>query len=283
MEGERKARRVRWYERPQESITKYWNEEKIDDFREFCDLVVGYGGALSEDDYKKFYDMRETLGMNMDIDDITIGEVIELYKIAITCALNLGWESEANEVLGEIPNDVWEIGEFCKYAVEKKGMLLEFVPENLRTKEICEIAVNNYEEEDYRCPLQFVPEDFRTEKICNVVIRNHPDISESLDYIPKHLQTVDFFMKLIEDCGGYILGDVPENLKTEELCKLAVSRPYLVDFGVLRFVPEKFMTAELCEIAVKNDSRILQEIPEHLMTEKWKKLILEMEIQKNEN
>ena len=57
----------------------------------------------------------------------------------------------------------------CKIAVEIYGVALEFVPEELKTKELCEVAVTN----DFTGnALKYVPEEFKTYELCKVSLAN---------------------------------------------------------------------------------------------------------------
>ena len=47
--------------------------------------------------------------------------------------------------------------------------------------------------------------------------------------------------------NGYALIDIPEDMRTYELCEIAVKN----EGWALEFVPKEFKTKELCEIAVK--------------------------------
>ena len=100
--------------------------------------------------------------------------------------------------------------------VKKDGFNLRFVPEELRTKELCELAVK-----DEALTLQYVPEELRTYKLCYVAIKN----------------------------DGTTLEFVPEELRTKELCDIALAHGDLSDELLEAFVPEEFKE----ELAEKYD------------------------------
>ena len=56
--------------------------------------------------------------------------------------------------------------ELCEIAVKDKGYALEHVPEELKTLEMCEYAVSR---DGYN--LEFVPNEFRTFQICDVALQ----------------------------------------------------------------------------------------------------------------
>ena len=55
---------------------------------------------------------------------------------------------------------------------------------------------------------------------------------------------------------------LPENLKTPELCRLAVA----LNGRVLQFIPDHMKTPELCLAAVKQCGKAIEYVPEHLKT-----------------
>ena len=62
--------------------------------------------------------------------------------------------------------------------------------------------------------------------------------------------------------NGYALIDIPEDMRTYELCEVAVKDfPY-----ALQYVPEELKTPRLCYVAIKNDGTTLELVPEELRT-----------------
>ena len=108
--------------------------------------------------------------------------------------------------------------EYQKYLTKVKdsgGWVLEFVPEHLKSPELCNIAVN-----DGNWVLGFVPEELRTKKLCEIAVEKN----------------------------GWQLQHVPEEFKTIELCEVAVTN----SGWALEFVPEEFKTLELCKYAIED-------------------------------
>ena len=69
---------------------------------------------------------------------------------------------------------------------------------------------------------------------------------------------------------GYALQYVPEELKTPELCEVAVSN----SGWALKYVPEELRTLDLCELAVKQigGTRVFDEyVPKNIQLELVKK------------
>jgi hypothetical protein len=67
------------------------------------------------------------------------------------------------------------------------------------------------------------------------------------------------------------LHDVPDNLKTPELCKIAVEE----NEWALKYVPKALKTPELCKFAVENNAGVLEFVPKALRTSKLYKIAVE--------
>ena len=110
-------------------------------------------------------------------------------------------------------------------AVRKEGGNLAFVPEVLRTDEMCFTAVrrNGY-------ALQDVPEPLRTDEMCLTAVQRN----------------------------GCALQFVPEDLRTESICLAAVKQ----NGHALQFVPDDMRTPELCTVAVREVPAAMLFVPE---------------------
>jgi hypothetical protein len=147
--------------------------------------------------------------------------------------------------------------ELCKIAVSKNGKALEYVPEELKTPEICKIAVSQN-----GMVLEHVPEELRTPEIYKIAVSNY---GNALYYVPKELPEYLEICKLAVSHNGVALEWVPEKLRTPEICKIAVSQ----DGNALNFVPERpkqMRTPELCKLAVSQNGFALAYVPEELRT-----------------
>lgn len=142
----------------------------------------------------------------------------ELYKIAVSNDLG---------ALRHAPPDP----ELYKIAV-RKGLTLYEVPEELRTPEICKIAVSNSNDE---YAWRYVPDELRTPELSKIAVSK----------------------------DGYWLRYVPAQVLQQhpELCEIAVSN----DGDALRFVPEEMKTPEICKIAVSKDSHALRHVPPEIL------------------
>jgi hypothetical protein len=108
--------------------------------------------------------------------------------------------------------------------------------------------------------LQYVPEALKTPNLCKIALEQAFD-EVRMDYrvlkdIPITLISAQVCKFAVEQNKG-ALCYVPEDLKTPELCKIAVKQ----DGDTLRHVPEDLKTPELCEIAVERDGGALLYVP----------------------
>ena len=163
-------------------------------------------------------------------------------------------------------------------AVKSYGGALEYVPEELKTPEMCMEAVKSYGgalgyvPEELRTPEMYmeavksngailwsVPKELRTPEMCMEAVKNNV---EALRYVPKEL-IPEVYMEAAKSYGLALeLEYVPEELRTPEICMKAV-KSY---GGALGYVPEELRTPEMCMEAVKSYGGALEYIPEELKT-----------------
>ena len=97
--------------------------------------------------------------------------------------------------------------EYQKYLTKVKdygGWVLEYVPKDLRTEEVCLIAVkqNPY-------ALEFVPEEFKTEELCELAVN---DGHWALEFVPKEFKTKELCEIAVKECLKWIVKYELENL-----------------------------------------------------------------------
>ena len=166
---------------------------------------------------------------------------------------------------------------------------LRYIPEKLKTKEICELAVKKN-----LWALEYVPEHLITDELFRLAVTQN---WKALTCIPEHLRTKKMCELAIQQ-SGWALSEVPRQHKTIEMCLEAVKQNglalYYVNYkdqtiemcleavkqngDALKYVPEYLKTPELCELAIKQDGRALSEVPVRLRTKK----ICELAVQQNE-
>ncbi|MCL2261067.1 MAG: DUF4116 domain-containing protein [Fibromonadales bacterium] len=66
--------------------------------------------------------------------------------------------------------------------------------------------------------IQFVPERLRTAELCLKAVQN--SFFSTLKYVPQNLKTTEMCWAAVKK-NGYNLADVPENLRTTEMCLAA--------------------------------------------------------------
>ncbi|MBO4297035.1 MAG: ADP-ribosylglycohydrolase family protein, partial [Desulfovibrio sp.] len=158
--------------------------------------------------------------------------------------------------------------EVCAVAVSLSASALQYVPEALRTEELCLASVRRPEDEslgmfwdpqDSPAALQFVPERFRTERFCAEAAGAD---WRALQFVPDRLKTPAFCLRAVRE-SPKALAFVPEELKTEELCREAVR---LGGGDVLEFVPRRLLPESAFLDAVLQDGDALEHVPDALKT-----------------
>jgi Domain of unknown function (DUF4116) len=154
--------------------------------------------------------------------------------------------------LTQIPEEL-RTPEICKLAVSQEGWTLGSVPKQLRTPEICKLAVS----QEGRA-LNAVPFNIRTPELCKLAVSQN---GRALLFVPEELKTPEI-CKIAVSQDGVGLLYVPEELITPELCKIAVGQ----NGNVLWRVPLYERTPEICKIAVSQNGDALQYVPTELKT-----------------
>ena len=178
-------------------------------------------------------------------------------------------------VLDEVPMDFRD-NALCLIAASAEissgfvNCVMEYVPEDVINEEISLAAASRQDKS-----LKFIPERFRTKEVCLAHIENFPE-SSYLEYIPASLwEEKDFCIDGINK-NWRIIGSIPENSLTAQMCLLAVKvmakegakkkydQERAIGFQLFKFykMPEKFITEEICLIAIENDPRAIEYIPD---------------------
>jgi hypothetical protein len=159
-----------------------------------------------------------------------------------------------------VPEDL-KTQELCLVAVQDFGRTLDFVPEAFKTPELCLAAV----QQDVRA-LQYVPDELKTAKLCLAAIQAQAKDRSTfwiskLEFVPDEHKTPELCLAAVQQYGDD-LQYVPDEHKTPELCLAAVQQ-YV---SALQYVPDEHKTQELCLAAVQHCSLILESAPEAFKT-----------------
>jgi hypothetical protein len=140
-------------------------------------------------------------------------------------------ETEPDAAEMATPGKAW----LC--AVRANGVALKYVPDALKTPDMCLAAVKAPARYCYgiEAVLSYVPEALRTPDLCMAAVQNE---GVSLEFVPKNLKTAELCMIAVTHGDkGWIrpsLAYVPKALKTEELCAAAVN----YNDDALKYVPK---------------------------------------------
>ena len=161
------------------------------------------------------------------------------------------------------------------HAVKKCPNLMEYIPETgIDDKVILAVA-------DSDCGLRYIPEQYRTKEICD---RAYKKNVWNLSEIPEQFITAEMCLTAVRE-SGFLLEHVPDELKTTEMCKIAVKddgngTPYVPDrlydkelaqlvlkhpgskVFPLKIIPKQFLDYDMCKYAVANVGGSLKDVPE---------------------
>ena len=139
----------------------------------------------------------------------------------------------------------------CRTAVQSNGNALQYVPEELRDREICLTAVKQY-----GSALQYVPEELRDRDMCLVAVKQN---GYALTYVPEELRDRDMCLTAGKQYGG-ALQYVPKELRDRDMCLTAVQS----DGSALGYVPRELRDPDICRAAVKSYGYALTYVPKEL-------------------
>jgi hypothetical protein len=161
-------------------------------------------------------------------------------------------------VLQYVPEE-FKTAELCLAAVKNEGSALEFVPEALKSEEICHAAIYYGHQAGmgmgrivYGSALKYVPQNLRTHEICLTALLN----DGSFDDVPDSIKTREFYLAVLtERHYGYVSKDkvlvnaVPDTVKSAEFYLEVVQRQK----RAFEYVPDEYKTIEMCRFAVEHD------------------------------
>lgn len=122
------------------------------------------------------------------------------------------------------------------------------VPKVFLNEKICKICVNYaYDHtfgDDYSCLLKYVPEELRTKEVCKIAMLTG-DI-HTINYVPMEFKTREFLEYVIIN-GSSSIRSIKTEL-TQELCDFAFDN-CMVKF--LHSIPMKYRTKRMCKITLE--------------------------------
>ena len=158
------------------------------------------------------------------------------------------------EDIMKAPKTVSQNFDILSSLLDYHGSAIQYVmPNTPRYNELCEIAISG----KTAWVLDYVPEEQRTLELCKLAVTQNGD---ALEFVPKELRTLDICKLAVHDYVDAI-NDVPFESFTHdeqlELCKLAIS----IDGNSLGYVPKELRTLDICKLAVTKNESALYYVP----------------------
>lgn len=111
--------------------------------------------------------------------------------------------------------------ELSLQAIQYEGELIEYVPKELRTPELCLKAIGWAS--DCHKVLQLTPEQARNKEICLYALRYSDKPQKTLLLVPEELLTTEFAEELVKQKKS-LLKILPAELQTEQVIRAAASK-----------------------------------------------------------
>ena len=143
----------------------------------------------------------------------------------------------------EIPKD-YLTDEIIRLALSRHIRVLEILPDEKLTEEICLFAVAQHHAHAIPCytPLQFIPESKRTYRVCLEAVRHH---AGSIPFVPDKFLTPEICtLAIMQDGLAYF--SIPEKYRTDEVFPLTL----FTRGSMLQYIPLEKRTYYLCLIAL---------------------------------
>ena len=160
--------------------------------------------------------------------------------------------STLNSMNSDVNNNTLVTDDCYMNSVKLNNITLEFIPHNMKTLELCLLAIKQNDN------IIYFPKELLTQEICMNYINMNPLMLEN---IPIEFISYEMCMKATELNGNTLLY-VPSKFKTYELCNRAI-KENKYENHVLNFVPNRFKTNEFCNVALKADYHNYLYLPEH--------------------
>ena len=124
---------------------------------------------------------------------------------------------------------------------------VRYIPEKYLSNEMIKQAL-----EDGNKIISVIPKKFMTKENVEMALKKDPN---EIFKLPEDImaQYLNFAISL----NGKILGSIPHEKKTEELCRIAFDNDYMT----FKYIPHKFKTQEMCIIALKKNPKLIRNVP----------------------
>lgn len=153
--------------------------------------------------------------------------------------------------------------EVCHEAVRANGAILQAIPTEQMTLELCFLAVQDEQYRDNEWdthPFKYVPIEYMTKDLCELAVASSV---RNLEHVPEAFITYDMCLEAVKR-DGYLLKYVPDRLKTHEMCSIALKGKHCS----WEFVPDRLLDKELARIFVTDPKNTayyqLGRVPERL-------------------
>lgn len=180
------------------------------------------------------------------------------------------------KVLEDIPKELLS-KEICSELIEKEVEFFPGVPEEFIDEEMCKSVLQR--NGGY---LKDVPEKLKTQEICNLAIKN--SLMHTIEYVPEDKRTLELYTLMVKENSEYygryeddekvwlaerlmeLLSVVPKEMQTAEMYEIIGAKyPFAENF--LDITPKNLITQKLCMELIKKDGRVLAVVPEDMRTQ----------------
>ena len=217
------------------TVEPYIPKEHYDDW-DFCVAIVShFGGCLfCVPEERRSYELCQIALKQSGTAYPDIPRAWRDKDMTLLALQDLYFETEAYDK--DIPDGLWDDPDFCLKAVALDGYCLKFMPESLKTYDVCLNAVQSR-----FISLQWVPSEIIDEALVLKAIEASNGYNMSaLSYVPQHL----FTHKVCETAmstGTWAYAHIPDRMKTAKFTNQALE----FCSSMIKYIPKKHFTREL--------------------------------------
>ena len=163
---------------------------------------------------------------------------------------SIGTVMKNPEMLKFVPNQLKtkKMCNLCDKATLENGGTLKPVSDCYKNQQMCGEAVDNYSH-----VLEFVPECYKTQKMCDKAVDIYPS---TIEFVPHQFKTQEMGDKAVDKCP-FVFDFFPDWCKTREICDKVVFENRFK----LKYCHDRHKTQEICNKVVDDFLPVLKFVP----------------------
>jgi len=168
-----------------------------------------------------------------------------IYELKMSCLESyLGYINYNNKI---------DYDTLLKY-VDKNAYIIQYIPRNFFTEELCLRAINNTP-----YAIEYIPNNMITYEMCLECIKKNPSLIKIICLkFPSQITHELCYNAVLKD--GYVILDIPTQFMTEELCFLALR----TNVRIIEYIKEEYKSKRICLYVIQKKIDLYGDIKEYV-------------------